>query len=545
VNTLPELPYGIYSFENIRKNKIVYVDKTQYIPQLEKLKRVFFTRPRRFGKSLTISTLEAFFLGNKELFEGLSAEKYFSHQNYTTLPVIHLDMSEISGERDVLHIRMHTMLQSVADMYDIQLHAHDPASDFKILIEKICRLTGKQVVILIDEYDAPVTKALENNDIEQLKYTRTLMYDFYLRIKSAEKHIHFALVTGISKYNKMGMFSASLNHLVDISLASEFSALTGFTHQELISNFKPFIHKRAENFGISYQVMLHDMQQFYNGFSFDGITKVYNPFSTMLFLGETHPGFQDFWIKSGSESYIRNFLKNTNININECKNKEMSRTLVDSPAELEELKRSNPELVLYQAGYLTLRYKDPQRFLLDYPNQEVLTSLSRLFLEGHKFDVEKMNDIQEQFRNAFMLKSPEHMVAALDRFLAGIPYHAYTNAEKKNLGEPFYQSLLFAFLSLSGFYTEVEVPNNLGRRDLIAHPLGNFTETLVIEIKAAVDAVQAMKKVEVAIGQMREKSYGNTYAKPTLLAIAFNEQERKIGKAFLCEHVAPTMQPLM
>ena len=548
---LPRLPDGMYSFAGIRDRGAIYVDKTQHLFKLLQRPRLFFARPRRFGKSLTVSTLDAFFSGKKELFRGLAAEKLLQAPDFTPRTVLHLDMAGVSGEKEILLARLRGTLQREAAKHGLTLTCEEPSSGFADLISMLYARDNKRLVILVDEYDTPVQRAIEKGDAQRLEDSVEIMRDFYLNIKTADAWLDFVFITGISKLSQRGVFSAALNHLSDISTDPDFAALTGFTRQEIVDNFTPYLEKRGKDFGISPEEMLEEMEDYYNGFSFDGKTRVFNPFSAVMFFSKTLNKFDNFWMKSGSRLYIGALLKQGGLRVEDLRGKKTTWHELDSSNE-----RSLPHLILYQAGYLSPRWKpEDDELTLDYPNTEVLTDISHLFLENFYPDMGECVTLQKEFHRRLLDGDVDGMVRALNLFLGSIPHHVYdsfnktppdplsvpdpdADAEtqqvlerqaKQRKHEAGYQTVLYAFLtSTYGHAVTMEDNSSLGRRDItVSLPNGIYSD-LIIELKTGHGAMEAQQAAENAWRQMHTKSYGDGCPNPLLLALGFDERARKI-----------------
>ncbi|MDR1111640.1 MAG: AAA family ATPase, partial [Deltaproteobacteria bacterium] len=382
-NGLPLLKTGTSSFRKIRAEHRLYVDKTMYIPELiNKGDVIFLSRPRRFGKSLTVSTLDSFFTGEKDLFRGLAAEKFMKSQEFVPKPVINLVMSRPSGSdsKEKLENGILTELRLNAKRYGVSLRGSDPADAFLELIREIKEVCSKNAVLLIDEYDAPVIKIVQNPGLSKIKDlledTRTVMSNFYSKIKDEDANLDFVFITGVTKFSRMGVFS-TLNNIKDISLLPEFAALAGFTQEELENNFKPFIGRTADALDLGENVLLDKIRDYYDGFSFDGETRLYNPFSTMNFFGDME--FNNYWMESGSNTLLREMLRDKGLTVDQFKDLPVDKNFARSPGEIE---KTPAHGFLYQAGYLTLRKKTDSSYALDYPNFEVLSSMSRLFIDN-------------------------------------------------------------------------------------------------------------------------------------------------------------------
>ncbi|MDR1038400.1 MAG: AAA family ATPase, partial [Deltaproteobacteria bacterium] len=287
---LPFLPIGLTNFENLRQKNFVYVDKTKYFTDLLKEgKFIFCARPRRFGKSLTIRTLDDFFSGKIDLFRGLAVENYMNSPDFFARPVIWLDMSLAAAGTgtDILLKKIKVVLEINAERHNVSLRGDDFTTNFFYLLKDVHHSFGKKVILLIDEYDSPVinvigkTKDFFNSEL--LSERRAVMQDFYSVIKSAEKEIELAFITGITKFSRISVFS-QLNNLIDISLSSKYSSFMGYTQEELVEYFLPFMTVTADKLEISLENILENLKDRYNGFSFDGKQLLYNPFSMLSFF---------------------------------------------------------------------------------------------------------------------------------------------------------------------------------------------------------------------------------------------------------------------
>ncbi|MDR1313313.1 MAG: AAA family ATPase, partial [Deltaproteobacteria bacterium] len=287
---LPVLPIGLANFEDIRKKQAVYVDKTKYIADLENAgKFVCCARPRRFGKSLTVNMLDAFYSGRKYLFQGLAAEKDICSPDFVACPVVRLDMSAVAGSDSTVILQNSIMrrLGIIAERHQVSLRGEDYADAFSCLLQDVHETSGQEAVLLLDEYDSPVIDLVGRDNLtydkKLLSETRNIMQRFYTQIKIEEEHIKLAFITGVTKFSRMGVFS-KLNNLLDISLFPDFSTFMGYTHEELKTYFAPFITHTARVLKMSEEGLLNKLKDYYDGFSFDGENEVYNPFSVLSFF---------------------------------------------------------------------------------------------------------------------------------------------------------------------------------------------------------------------------------------------------------------------
>jgi hypothetical protein len=381
---------------------------------------------------------------------------------------------------------------------------------------------------LVDEYDAPVLNAIqEPKSIKNKRFidqTRKVMRGFYTIIKAADAFTDFVFLTGISKFSRMGVFS-SLNNINDISLDPEYAALMGYTQKELLDNFTPFVEKVAKKFGEKPEKMTERIADHYNGFSFDGETFVYNPFSTLGFFFKEK--FKNFWVESGSTSFIREFFKDKKLTIEQFKDLPVSEDFVSAPGEIE---KTSPEGFLYQSGYLSLRKRSDPGYVLDYPNFEVLSALSAFFLEniiGNEATLAMFNVVKH-----FRERNATGLVKEFKRMFSAITYSDCYQTEKHKFGESFYRPILQTFLHGAGISTRPEEHNNMGRADLVA---AYNDQVIIFELKMAKNAASSKSAATKGMEQMRLRKYGNCYENPLLLSLAIDEKQRNIG-AWIAEN---------
>jgi hypothetical protein len=393
---MKNLPIGIQSFEDLRSNNYLYVDKTEVIHRIISTGKVYFlSRPRRFGKSLLISTIDALFRGQKELFEGLYIyDKWdWAQQN----PVIRLDFSG----RNTANIAssLNSFVNEMAEDYSVNLNSPDLPDRFSELIKKLHKSTGQQVVVLVDEYDKPITDYLSEPDM--MKSNQRILHDFYQVLKGADEHLRFVFMTGISKFSGLSIFSA-LNSLNDITLNNKYASICGYTQEELECNFTEYLDDVAQYFSMSRKELLDAIRTRYNGYSWDGETSVYNPFSTLLFFDNRE--FDNYWFRTGTPTFLINLLKNRN-QIKPVLSPVISDAITFNtydPLNIAEIP------LLFQTGYLTIKQKilvnnEPQ-YTLDLPNWEVRYAFMNYLLSAYSdYPVEQVRPLiyklQQQLRD--------------------------------------------------------------------------------------------------------------------------------------------------
>ena len=426
-----KLPTGIQTFETIRTEGYVYVDKTKYLIELINSGKIYFlARPRRFGKSLTISTFDALFSGKKELFKGLYAEEFLNRPEFEPNPVIRLDMSNCTtcNGLEIMEYSLKLQVYNIAERLDVTLSEDIPTPGDalnQLILCTVKKYTSK-VVVLIDEYDKPFTDFID--DIDMADKVRGLLRNFYSRLKANEEHIRFIFLTGISKFTKMGVFS-TLNNLTDISYDTKYGNICGYTKEEIIDYFPEYLDETAHKLKISRDGLVKKMQQYYNGFCFDmgGENRLYNPFSTLDFFQKK--AFLNFWMASGSTSMIAKYLKTQNLTVEQFRNLPVSEDFLTNSVEIDKAK---PESFLYQTGYLSLREGISDDLSLDFPNNEVLNSMSAMLAENILDDHnDNFTYCRIDLLAGLMTSDCDKIVAVFNRLLASIPYDDFTAAAKK------------------------------------------------------------------------------------------------------------------
>lgn len=362
-------PVGIQTFSDIIKRGCVYVDKTDLIYKLtKKYKYVFLSRPRRFGKSLLSTTLHSYFAGEKDLFKGLAIEGL--EKDWTEYPVLHFDMSTFKNcNLKDLQSKFNYKLSEYESIWGNNPESETPGDRFKNLIISAKEQTGKPVIIIIDEYDAPLLDVLHNED--RLAEIRTVIQEFYAPIKANDEYIRFAFITGITKFSQLSIFSA-INNLANISMDPEFAAICGITKEELTTTLNQDIELMAEHNGVSKEEMARMLQENYDGYHFTrNSPDIFNPFSLMRALASSE--IEDYWFASGTSTYLINQMQRFKTDVTELDNVFAFSSSFDRPTE----KMSDALPLLYQSGYLTIKGYDPlsKGYYLGIPNKEVRAGL--------------------------------------------------------------------------------------------------------------------------------------------------------------------------
>ena len=525
---MQKLPIGIQSFENIRLKNYLYVDKTKQILNLiENGECYFLSRPRRFGKSLTLSTLEAMFQGKVELFKGLYAEEWVTEQSKHPNPVIKLDMSVLGfyeNKKELNRSIINYLVRYYIKEYKLDVVVQDnPGDVFLDVINELYKQFG-HVILLIDEYDKPITDNI--NNLEKANEMRETLRSFYGVLKGCSQ-IKFIFITGVSKFSKVGVFSC-LNNLDDISMSEEYGDIVGYTQQELEDNFSEWIEITAQKKSMSKKELLDKIKEYYDGFSFDGITRVYNPFSVLKFFKEKY--FYNYWYTSATPSFLAKYLKKHEVKKPDLyRNKEVAINFADA----REIETASVESFLFQTGYLTIKEKDDFLITLDYPNEEVSSSMAGLYLEN-MYNIEEYATLGNRIWKSLKVGKIENVVELFNQALKPIPYDDYSENKEKNVknseaerGEYWYRSLFMMLLNATGLIAYPEPHDFQGRSDVVIQ----FDEhIIIIEFKFAKTSsdIEKMKKQgEEQVAKYAE-TYTNTNKKIITAVFVADDEQRQI-----------------
>ncbi|OOC39635.1 ATP-binding protein, partial [Thermosipho melanesiensis] len=412
---MKKLPIGVQDYREIVEENYVYVDKTKYLYDLMTSGKFYFlSRPRRFGKSLTISTLYYIFKGEKELFRGTYIYDKWDFKEY---PIIKLDMSDnmLTTYEDFVE----SLSEKIEKLYKNEGIANinnNLPTRFGNLIEELNAKYRERVVILIDEYEAPILEHINNK--KEAEKIRSFLREFYKKIKTKDEYIKFVFMTGITKFTKTGVFSA-LNNLNDISLNKKYSQMLGYTQEELEYYFKEHIEETAREIGMGKEELIENLKEYYNGFSFDGRRSVYNPFSILRFFEERE--FKNYWFESGSPSFLYEYIKGRKVTYEE---------LVKYPVSAmdfttREIEDANANIFFAQAGYLTFKGVKKiglrEEYILDYPNIEVRNSFSKLILEAN-YGIEGTEEIENRIYEKIEKGEIKGLIEEIKRIISSIPY---------------------------------------------------------------------------------------------------------------------------
>ena len=527
MSTIRKMPIGVQSFEVIRKESFVYVDKTELIWRLVNESRVhFLSRPRRFGKSLLLSTLKAYFLGQKELFKGLAIEKFEESEKekreiWQEYPVLYLDFNaESYMDIKSLETVLNTHLSLWEKEYGKEAAETTFASRFAGLIRRSYEKTGRQAVILIDEYDKPLLQTMWKDEALNETY-RTILKGFFGVIKSADQYLRFAFLTGVTKFSKVSIFS-DLNNLRDLSLLSDYSAICGISQEELEADFKPEISALAENNSLSYEEALTKLKQRYDGYLFARKGRaMYNPFSLLNVFASKE--FSSYWFATGTPTFLVEYLKKAYYNIPDL---DGNVKMNEFGLEAYRADAINPLPILFQSGYLTIKeYNDFSRlYRLGFPNDEVRYGfLDNLLPAYTSIRTDKTGLSIWEFYEQIEAGDVDGFMQKMKGIISGIPYDNLTEKDLA-LREQNYQTAVYLVFALMNQFVHTEVHCATGRADCIVE----FQDKVYIfEFK-----LTSNETAENAVKQIKEKGYKDKYSgsgkKIIAIGSSFDEEKRTI-----------------
>ncbi|MEY3238690.1 MAG: hypothetical protein RIR11_128 [Bacteroidota bacterium] len=457
------------------------MDKTRLVHQLATTGTYyFFSRPRRFGKSLLISTLKELYLGNKALFEGLWIENNWDWSK--TNPVLHFSFDEMDYKKLGLETVITDELAKWAKHYKVRLTNTSVKSQFKELLEKVSKKHGK-VALLIDEYDKPIIDFLEKEDVETGKFNRDILREFYGVLKNSDELLEIVFITGISKFAKVSLFS-HLNNLDDITLAPQYAALAGYTQAELEFYFDDYLQLCVESLQISREELLKQMKIWYNGYSWDGATEVYNPFGTLNFLSKKI--FFNHWFSTGSPDFLVKKMRSLifyNVENSVVNNRILDKYDIDNLTLIP---------LLFQTGYLTIKKVDRMTgdMVLDYPNREVRESMYEFLIDDVSQNPQRVHTgmtIQD-LDKAFVARDLEKVKNILNALLADLPVEAYSKQT-----EGLFHGLIHLVFKYLGVYVNSEVHSSQGHADSVVQTL---TDVYIFEFKFNKTAQEGMDQIK-------------------------------------------------
>lgn len=501
---MKQLPVDVSSFKMMIENKYLYIDKTQYIYRLVTEGRLYFlSRPRRFGKSLLLSTLKELFLGNRELFKGLWIDT--SDYQWQEHPVIHLDFSTLAKSNpEELKESLLWELKMIAQYYDVNVTlVPNLTSTLSHLIKELAK--KNKVVILIDEYDKPILDTLVN--VERATLIRDTLKTIYDVLKGVDEHIRAIFITGVTRFSRTSIFSG-LNNLIDLTLSEKAAVLLGYTDEEMVTYFSEYIEVIAQKQQVTTQSIRDSLKLWYNGYRFSELpVKVYNPFSVLYYF-YTHK-LKNYWFASGTPSFLINLIKNQYYELEDMKAVEFKPEYV----ETFELNHIPLDTILFQAGYLTIaEYNHTNdKITLDYPNYEVKDSFVRYLVSILSYTTQKSLDTEvTSLIKTLDMHELEKFCSIVQTLFAHIPYSLHINQER------YYHSLFQFLMTLISLEAHSEMLTNIGRIDIVII-MHNFI--YIFELKYN-------KEPESALQQIIDKKYYERYA-------MLNKQVVLVGLSFI------------
>ncbi len=524
------LPIGGQDFSDLRRNGFIYVDKTHFVADLVSASKYYFlSRPRRFGKSLFLSTLKAYFEGKKECFEGLFLEKWEEAQAaqegreaWQQYPVLYLDLNAKNYEsRENLENVLDRHLSIWENKYGVKEKRVDLEDRFQSLLRYIYETTHQQVIVLVDEYDKPLLLTLEEGLEDLNNEYRRILKGFFAVLKSGDPYLRFVFLTGVSRFSKISLFS-DLNHLNDISLNRDYSSVCGITEEELKSNFQPEIKALSESEQLTYEETLEKLKQTYDGYLFiDGGEHVYNPFSLLNVFSDRM--FFDYWFQSGTPTFLVQYLKKAHFYLPDLEN----NVEIDlSSLNNFKVDVGSPIPILYQAGYLTLKSYNRRSGLysLGYPNNEVKYGLIRNLLPSYSnLDETKVQRFVWQFYEKVCSGDVASFMQVISDLLANIPYSSDSKDDVR-WREQNYQIAVALIFQFMGMYTQTEVYSAKGRADCVV-----YTEHIIYIFEFKLWSAGTAAE---ALAQIQEQEYYKPLRlqgkKLVLIGTSFDEEKRNI-----------------
>ena len=507
-------PIGIQSFETIRQDGYVYVDKTAHVYRLADTGKYYFlSRPRRFGKSLLISTMEAYFLGKKELFHGLAMEKL--EKEWTEYPVLHLDLNaDAYNTPENLVQVLDNALTGWESIYDKGPAEQTSALRFKGVIQRAYAKTGRQVVVLVDEYDKPLLNTIDNPTLHD-SY-RAILKGFFGNLKSQDRYIRFAFLTGVSRFSHVSVFS-DLNNLKNITMDPRYADICGISEKELRTYFEKSIQTLADTRGLTYEETREKLKERYDGYHFcENSIGVYNPYSLLNAFDMNK--FDDYWFETGTPTFLVRLLLKNDYKLSDLSGMTVTKqtlTLVDE-------RFTNLIPVLCQTGYLTITgyNEEREKYTIDYPNQEVkrgfLDFLVPYYLPLKQTDSDRLLDL---LTDNVQDGKPEEMLLNIQTLLSGKPYMLEGGNK-----EVHFQNSLYLIFTILGYNVQVEQATSQGRIDVTIQ-----TRDYVYIMELKLD-----RSAEEALAQIKERNYARPFRtdprKKFLIGVNFSSETRTVEK---------------
>ena len=483
-------PIGIQDFVKLRQGGFAYVDKTKFVYKLaDEGSYYFLSRPRRFGKSLFLSTLEAYFLGRKELFEGLAI--YDMEKEWKSHPIFYIDLNTANfRDENSLYEVLNSHVSVWEEKYGAREYETTLALRFKGVIARAAQKKGRNVVILVDEYDKPILQTFHDKELQE-NY-RNELKAFYSVLKTQDKYIRFAFLTGVTKFGKVSVFS-DLNNLMDISMDQRYISICGMTQDELLYNFREGIEQLGEAYGDTEEETLNKLKIRYDGYHFEEDTVgIYNPFSVLNTLAKLR--YKDYWFETGTPTFLVDLLKMHNYRLPDITREKVSGDVINSIDSMS----TNPIPVIYQSGYLTIKGYDERfkKYRLGFPNKEVEEGFLNFLLPLYTSAGNNSPFMVDEFVQDVESGNPERFMQRMKAFFADTSYQVVGDAEL------YFQNAMYLVFKIMGFYTQVERPTSDGRIDAIIQ-----TPDYIYIIECKLD-----RTAEEALRQINDSDYSAPFA---------------------------------
>lgn len=515
-----KFPIGIQSFEKLRFYDFLYVDKTAYVYELAANSVAYFlSRPRCFGKSLLLSTIEAYFLGKKDLFKGLAIEKL--EREWDVYPVLHLDLNaEKYDSIDSLKAILNDYISKWEKLYGAEESETTLPLRFKGVIRRACEQTGKRTVVLVDEYDKPLLQAIGNDALGN--QFRTLLKAFYGVLKSADAYLRFVFLTGVTKFGQVSVFS-DLNQLKDISMDARYSSICGITGEELEQNFRPDMERLAVKNKTTYENIREEMRRLYDGYHFcENSVGIYNPFSVLNALDSQ--AFSYYWFATGTPTFLVELLKRSDCDLRTLEGMEVTANqFADYRANAED-----PIPVIYQSGYLTVKKHDERfkAYTLGFPNEEVKYGFLQFLVPYYtNVNAEETAFYIGKFVRELETGDIDAFLTRMRAFFAGFDYELNDKTERH------YQVVFYLIFKLMGQFCDAEVKSAIGRADAVVKTQEYI---YVFEFKLVQNGTP-----ESAIHQIDEKGYLIPYTadgrKLVKVGVSFSTEKRNLDRWIVIE----------
>ncbi len=526
MNLVRRYPVGIQTFSEIRKGNYLYIDKTDLVWEMTRMKYVFLSRPRRFGKSLLTTTLYSYFKGQKELFEGLKIMEL--ETEWEAYPVIHVDLSVAKVETTVEGLRkvLFRLLNPYKNEYGEGAYEDTPGGLFSGLIHRAYEKTGKQVAVIIDEYDAPLLDKLHIP--ETLDAFRNVMQEFYVQLKANEAFIRFCFITGITKFSQLSIFS-TINNLTNISMDAKYAAICGITEEELVAQMAPDMAMLAEEYECAPEEMHDKLKKQYDGYRFSEVSpNIYNPFSLLKCFNQRK--IANYWFESATPTFLIRQMQHYRTDITAMEHIEASASDFDMPTEA----MTDALPLLYQSGYLTIKDydRDSDYYTLAIPNNEVRVGLVSGLIPAYTgLERRETNGFAVKFWRALKINNIDTAMQEMKAFLAKVPYVEGFKEKLKEVKnyEGFYEYTFWLIFNMLNVYARTQVKCAGGRIDFVVEMPDT---TWVFELKVNGTAQEALNQINSKNYALPYETEGNKVVK---VGVQFDRETMTVGKYLIAE----------